>query len=909
MEGPLVSNLVYNVNSVDGGLNPASVKFTNITMESDKYICIRDQSADQHSVVIVEVGSDARVKPNTRHKMAATDAAIMNPVSKVLAMRSGQDIQIFNLEMRARLKQTHMEEPVVFMKWVNPQVMAIVTSTSVFHWSMEGDSAPQKMFTRMVDCQILNYRTDENCQWLLLIGIAMDATRRGIIQMYSVEKDVPKSLDGHAACFCKFKPNGATQPITLMCIANGAATGPTCFIAEVPGPGQQYSGQFEKVTANIPVQEQGDFPVGMHANDSQGILYIMCRSGWCYLMDVESGVIIHQEKISGSPENAPVFVTTQDDKSGGVLSVNTKGEVRLVHVNTATIVKWVQERLANPALALRIASSGNLKGADDLFMQRFNMLLAGQQVDEAVKLCLEAPNQMLRTPEALAKFQALPVAPGQSPSQIQYFKYMMEHSKLNSFESVELSKVMLSRENGIEFVKKYIEENKLEESEQLGDLVSPHDNKLALQIYFKGKAHWKIIMVLIQQGEWQNIIEYVKREQEFSVDWTELLQKVCDMGNTEGASSLAQALSHEASVPDLDHNKILEMFVAKHAIRPATAYLLEVLNEDKPEYGPLQTRLLEINLMYSPPQVANKILENFNLSHYDALKVAQLCERAQLFQRALENYNKVQSDSDYRETTLQDIKRCIVNTNVVNHEWLVEFFQQMSKDDTLACIGELMSNNQANNYKICVQAAIKNYNILGTQDLIDLFLEHKSFNALYYFLGSVIRPHALSDTGVQDPEVHYRYIEASANVGQLSEVERMTRESDFYPAEKTKNFLKEKRLQDLWPFINVCDKHDLIDEMVRFLYDTKNLTYIDLFIQKKQPMKTPQVVGSLLDVGCNEEYIKKLIVSVGSMAPIEDLVVEVEKRNRLNLLQEWLENRLQTSQVRTRNALHVTHTV
>eukprot|EP01061_Rhynchopus_euleeides_P041560 TRINITY_DN72735_c0_g1_i1.p1 TRINITY_DN72735_c0_g1~~TRINITY_DN72735_c0_g1_i1.p1 ORF type:complete len:1707 (+),score=915.97 TRINITY_DN72735_c0_g1_i1:88-5208(+) len=888
MDGPLVSTLVTNVTQVEGGLNPQSVKFTNITMESDKYICIRDSTNDQHSIVIVDVGSEARVKPSERHKMAATDSAIMNPTAKVLALRSGQDIQIFNLEMRSRMSTTHMEEPVVFMKWISPKKIALVTTTAVYHWSMEGGQEPVKMFAREGSCQVLNYRTDEEHQWLLLIGI--DTARKGIVQLFSVDKGQNKVLDGHAVCFCKFKPPTAAEPINLMCIANGAATNPSVFIAEVPGANQQLSGTFEKVTAQIPLNEANDFPVGMHANDKQGILYILCRSGWCYLMDVQSGTVLHQEKISGSPENTPVFVTTKDEKTGGVLSVNTKGEVRLVHINDATIVQWVSQRLGNQALALRIATCANLRGADDLFIQRFNTLLQSHQIEAAVRLCYEAPNHMLRTKEVLERFQALPVAGGQ-PAQTAYFKYMVEQSRLNQFESVELAKVMLTKPNGIEFVKKYMDDEKLEESEQLGDLVQQHDPRLALQIYFKGKAHWKIIMVLIQQQEWKKIIEYVKRENEFSVDWPELLEKVCNMGNPEGASNLAQALNQEEVTPPLDHNRILEMFVGKTAIRPATAYLLEVLKEDKPEFGPLQTRLLEINLMYSPPQVANKILENFSLSHYDALKIAQLCERAQLFQRALEAYNKVQQDSEYRETTLADMKRVVVNTHVIGHEWLVDFCQSLSKEDALALISELMSNNQQNNYKLCVQAAIKYHSLLGTQELIDLFLEYRSYTALYYFLATII-----TQQQVEDPEVHYRYIEAAANVGQLAEVERMTRESDFYPAEKTKNFLKEKRLQDLWPFINVCDKHDMIDEMVRFLYDTKNLPYIDMYIQKKQPMKTPQVVGSLLDVACSEDYIKKLIVSVGSMAPIEELVAEVEKRNRLRLLQEWLENRLQTSE-------------
>lgn len=40
-------------------------------------------------------------------------------------------------------------------------------------------------------------------------------------------------------------------------------------------------------------------------------------------------------------------------------------------------------------------------------------------------------------------------------------------------------------------------------------------------------------------------------------------------------------------------------------------------------------------------------------------------------------------------------------------------------------------------------------------------------------------------------QVHYKYIEAAAKTGQLKEVERVTRESNFYPADRVKTFLME----------------------------------------------------------------------------------------------------------------------
>lgn len=84
-------------------------------------------------------------------------------------------LQIFNIEMKSKMKAHTMNEDVVFWKWINVNTIALVTETTVFHWPMEGDSQPIKVFDRhttLNGCQIINYRCDNSLKWLLLIGIS-----------------------------------------------------------------------------------------------------------------------------------------------------------------------------------------------------------------------------------------------------------------------------------------------------------------------------------------------------------------------------------------------------------------------------------------------------------------------------------------------------------------------------------------------------------------------------------------------------------------------------------------------------------------------------------------------------------------------------------------------------------------
>jgi len=84
----------------------------------------------------------------------------------------------------------------------------------------------------------------------------------------------------------------------------------------------------------------------------------------------------------------------------------------------------------------------------------------------------------------------------------------------------------------------------------------------------------------------------------------------------------------------------------------------------------------------------------------------------------------------------------------------------------------------------------------------------------------------------EDPDIHFKYIEAAARTGQIKEVERVTRESNFYDAEKTKNFLMEAKLPDARPLINVCDRFGFVPDLTHYLYMNNMLRYIEGYVQK-----------------------------------------------------------------------------
>ncbi|KAH8519947.1 hypothetical protein H0E87_001406 [Populus deltoides] len=637
------------------GINPQFINFTHVTMESEKYICIRE-TAPQNSVVIVDMSMPAQ----PLRRPITADSALMNPNSRILALKAQlpgttQDhLQIFNIEMKAKVKSHQMPEQVVFWKWSSANMLALVTQTSVYHWSIEGDSEPVKMFDRTANLQgnqIINYRCDPSEKWLVLIGIAQGPPERpqlvkGNMQLFSVDQQRSQALEAHAASFAAFKVAGNDNASILISFASrsfnaGQLTSKLHVIELGAVPGKP---SFTKKQADLffPPDFADDFPVSMQISQKYGLIYVITKQGLLFVYDLETASAVYRNRISPDP----IFLTTD-------------------------------------------ASS---------VVQRFQELFSQAKYKEAAELAAESPQGILRTPDTVAKFQSVPVQAGQTPPLLQYFGTLLTRGKLNAFESLELSRLVVNQ-NKKNLLENWLAEDKLECTEELGDLVKVGYNP----------------------------------------DYLFLLQTILRT-DPQAAVNFALMMSQMEGGCPVDYNTITDLFLQRNLIREATAFLLDVLKPNLPEHGFLQTKVLEINLV-TFPNVADAILAN-----------------------------------------------------------------------------------------------------------------------------------------------------AAAKTGQIKEVERVTRESNFYDPEKTKNFLMEAKLPDARPLINVCDRFGFVPDLTHYLYVNNMLRYIEGYVQKVNPGNAPLVVGQLLDDECAEDFIKGLILSVRSLLPVEPLVEECEKRNRLRLLTQFLEH-------------------
>ena len=851
------------------GIQPNSLDFKSTTLESDHYVCVREQGPQGNTVAIIDLYNNGEV---TRKNMTA-DNAIMHTSEFVICLRAnGTTLQIFNLGSKQRLKSYTMDEPVVYWKWLDSQHLGLVTASSIFYWSIfdGSNNGPIKLSDRhhsLNNCQIINFVAEPDLNWFAVNGIAQEDGRiAGHIQLYSKARNVSQAIEGHVSNFAQIKLNGGLHPTKVFCVGNKNAQGQgNLHIIEIDHVDGNPPFPKKSVDIFFPPDATNDFPISLQSSNQYGVVYILTKYGFIHLYDMETGSNLFVNRITADP----VFTASSFKNGTGLITINKSGQVLSVEVSRDKIIPYVLEKLSNVSLALSLSSRGGFPGAENLFSQQFQNCLNQGDYTNAAKVA--ASSDQLRTPDTINKLKHITPQPGQISPILQYFSTLLDRGTLNKYESVELAKPVLQQDRKPLF-EKWLKEDKLTSSEELGDIVkSYNDAGLALAVYIRANVHIKVVSCLAELGQFDKILPYCQKVG-YQPDFTNLIQNLVRV-NPDKASEFAVSLLSAQEI-DIKVENIADLFFSQNYIQQGTAFLLDALKNDAPAEGHLQTKLLEINLLHAP-QVADAILGNNMFSHYDKPSIGKLCEKSGLFQRALEHYDD-----------LKDIKRVIIHTNVLPNDWLVAYFGQLNVEQSVACVKELLTNNMQQNLQVVIQVATKYSDLIGPLTLIKLFEDYKCFEGEYYYLSSIVNL-------TQEPDVVFKYIQCAARMNQAKEIERVVRDNNVYNGEKVKNFLKEFKLEDQLPLIIVCDRFNFIHDLILYLYKNQYFKFIEVYVQQVNSENTPQVVAGLLDVDCDESIIKNLLSSVIGRVPIKPLVEEVEKRNRLKILLPFLEATLQ----------------
>jgi len=870
-------------NLVELGVQAGSLSLSTTTLEGENFVCVREKNAQgQMELVMIDLLGGLKA---SRRPMAA-DSVIMNPERQIIALKAGAILQIFDLESRSKLKSVQISENVVFWKWISSKTVGLVTETAVYHWSLDNQAEPVKVFDRhnsLASTQIINYRADIHEQWLALIGIAAgpNQTVSGQMQLYSVARKQSQVLEAHAASFATISLAGHETSLLAFVSKPVSGTAAKLHIIEVGTERKvENAPRFAKKSIDFvfPAGFESDFPVTLVASTKHAMIYVLTKMGVLHVYELTTGTCLCRRRVT----ETTVIVSCAEKATGGMLGLNRAGQLLSIRLLESKVIPYVMARSNDPSLGAKIAAQSGLPGADGYFMNRFLEFFNAGRYKEAAIVAAESPASALRNAETIARFKQVPEEEGQPPALLVYFQSLLERGKLNKLEAVELSQQVMAL-GRVQMVDKWLANDKLECSEQLGDLLkNAGELTMAMTVYVKAGEHNAVLRALIENGQIAKVVPYAQRTG-VTVNIAELVQLASSHASPQAALELANALQASglqtssaesaAGARSMDDiAQMFDMFLQKGMLQEATAYVLDNMKEDMESSGELQTHVLVANLDGGAPQVADAILSRKVWSHFNKFKIAQACEKAGLIHHALLLYSD-----------MSDIKRILTNTtHKLEREKILDFFATLSPEDAGTCLEILLRSNPRGNLTVCVEIATQSFDSFGSERLLALFGGLKIPEALFLLLQGIL-PQA------DDAEIHFRFIEESIKLGQFSEAERVTRESEHYSPEKVKNYLMSVKARDPRPLINVCDRFGYVDDLVKFMVKNGQTKFVEGYVTRVNPKRCPVVCGVLLDLDQDEEFVSNLVMQVKNTVSVEELTTEFEKRNKLKLLRPFFE--------------------
>lgn len=149
----------------------------------------------------------------------------------------------------------------------------------------------------------------------------------------------------------------------------------------------------------------------------------------------------------------------------------------------------------------------------------------------------------------------VPATSGQTSPLLQYFGILLDQGQLNKYESLELCRPVLLQGRK-QLLEKWLKEDKLECSEELGDLVKQADPTLALSVYLRANVPNKVIQCFAETGQFQKIVLYAKKVS-YTPDYVFLLRNVMRINPDQGVAFAQMLVQDDEPLADINQVSFL----------------------------------------------------------------------------------------------------------------------------------------------------------------------------------------------------------------------------------------------------------------------------------------------------------------------------------------------------------------
>lgn len=228
-------------------------------------------------------------------------------------------------------------------------------------------------------------------------------------------------------------------------------------------------------------------------------------------------------------------------------------------------------------------------------------------------------------------------------------------------------------------------------------------------------------------------------------------------------------------------------------------------------------------------------------------------------------------------------------------EFLVTYLGKLQAEDCLICLKEMVKHNRQN-VPIVVQVASSNSEKLGVAPVVELLQEAGAYDGIFFYLQALLPK-------TQDHQIYFKFIESAVKCNRMDELEKVIKEApQCYDPKQVLDFFLENRLASPTPLVILCDQNGFTEQLTRYLWTNNLRKHINFYLMQINSNAAPSVLSTLVDLEADEVYIKQLLYNLGGNCPPEQLIEEFTQRNKLRVLETWLDLRAQEGNTNT--AIH-----
>ncbi|MES1905110.1 MAG: hypothetical protein MHPSP_001683 [Paramarteilia canceri] len=598
------------------------------------------------------------------------------------------------------------------------------------------------------------------------------------------------------------------------------------------------------------------------------IIYLISSNGQIDICDQELKIFFTSYKIEN---NSSIFFASPNVSDEGMIFISSDKKVYSSKIDSGFLKQSLDKIDTNKEFVNKIIPTSNVETSqnnlDDTKLIEF---LDNNQVDEAVKYAINSPGGILRTSKTLSTFISHPKYSNEAVKK--YLKTAHSSGGINEEEFIWLINLSKKNTSYSNSMKNCIDTKKVQMTEKIGDALykaSPNYLNMAIDAYKQCSSHHKICASLCLRDP-NDLPSYMEKYLPNEINMEPTIRTVSEFDGILLNAVVKYALTSTSKIIRSSLNDVFKNIYKSSLLGSCVELLLEEIENQGPTAGLTELEVLECSIAQDIPKTM-QLLKDDKFKKINESRVKNLLEK-----------NGQSGVSILFERNIQELlKKLDKMDTVLPIETMEILLESKTQQERFEIIEMFLNSIENSKFDLGMGLMTKFHSKVNFIRLCEVLLNIRQSERLFELLRDFSKDNFT-------PEISVIFTSLCLQLDKIDELRKMISTYDNLDVEKIKQMLISPKFR-LQEFVSLCDRFDLITDLVTQLADTQEINYLLAFAQKMRPKKLPQIVEVLVTRDFSETELKKLIDGTKTQYSFLELYHILDSANKADVMRSILE--------------------